>query len=181
MKSYLKCEICVKRVLFVCSQVTKSSNQLDTHQSYRNQCCFLTCTDELCAAISRPFIKLTGSMSTVFFRSQGVQEKVETMNLWYIIFSSLLCLHLTPLRVSVICLFCSGLGGQLPIGGKRCSSLTFLCVVITEETATTLAGLYSLALFFFFLHYHKLFLFGENIFISQLPFLLVCSLFFSCL
>lgn len=39
------------------------------------------------------------------------------------------------------------IGRTVAYRGKRWSSLTFLCVVITEETAAALAGLYSLALF----------------------------------
>lgn len=90
------------------------------------------------------------STSTVFFRSQGVQGKVEAMNPWYSV-SFFLAASSPPVSLACvsdmfILFILLWIGRTVAYRGKRWSSLTFLCVVITEETAAALAGLYSLAL-----------------------------------
>lgn len=57
---------------------------------------------------------------------------------------------LTLLRVSCEMFILLWIGRTVAYRGKHSSTLTFLCVVITEQTARLLAGLYSLALFLSF-------------------------------
>jgi len=53
----------------------------------------------------------------------------------------------TLLHLFLFILFC--IGRTVACRGKHSSTLTFLCVVITEQTVRLLAGLYSLSLSFF--------------------------------
>lgn len=113
----------------------------------------------------------------------GSNEHMAVMNIWleriilylflrWLSFSTSLR---TVLHVSfeMFILFC--IGRTVAYRGKRSSTLTFLCVVITEQTVRLLAGLYSLPPLSLILQ--AIFV-GENIFISQLAFLLSALCFF---
>ncbi len=114
---------------------------------------------------------------------------VAVMNIWFerIILSLFLCRLLptsvlTLLRVSCEMFILFWIGRTVAYRGKHSSTLTFLCVVITEQTARLLAGLYSLALFLSFFSLSLLFL--QAIFVWEkylhfsVAFPLVCSLVF---
>lgn len=94
------------------------------------------------------------------------------MNIWleHIILSLFLCRLLptsllTLLRVSFEMFILFWIGRTVAYRGKHSSTLTFLCVVITEQTVRLLAGLYSLSLFLSFvslsLCFYRLFLLGK--------------------
>lgn len=89
---------------------------------------------------------------------------------------------LTLLRVSCEMFILFWIGRTVAYRGKRSSTLTFLCVVITEQTARLLAGLYSLALFLSFfslsLYFYRLFFVEEKYLHFSVAFPLVCSLVF---
>lgn len=89
--------------------------------------------------------------------------------------------HLRPHTFAVLCemFILFWIGRTVAYRGKHSSTLTFLCVVITEQTARLLAGLHSLALFL-----PSLSLFLQAIFVVEkylhfsVAFPLVCSLIF---
>lgn len=72
---------------------------------------------------------------------------------------------LTLLRVLFEMFILFWIGRTVAYRGKHSSTLTFLCVVITEQTVRLLAGLYSLSLFLSFvslsLCFYRLFLLGK--------------------